>query len=298
MSQTKKPTVLQSFATSGIGGVIGWIVVHPFNTIGVRMNLVAMTSGAEKVSFYRFATNTVKKEGVIGLYSGLGAGILRQVFYATSRLGLFELLRDELAKYRPIDFASRLFTGCISGGMAALISCPAEVTLVRMSNDNALPEIQRRNYKSVFNAFQRILSEEGVGAFFTGAGPFVNRAMLVGAVQVGTFDQFRESYRFYGIKNPTTNVFCASMTSGLIYALVTMPFESAKNRLATQRIDPVTGKMPYSGMVQVMRKIASTEGVFSLWNGFTPYYLRCGGHTVTMFMSVEFLRNMLKKYDI
>ena len=51
--------------------------------------------------------------------------------------------------------------GMVSGGIAALISCPAEVTLVRISNDNTLPIESRRNYKGVFDAFQRILREEG-----------------------------------------------------------------------------------------------------------------------------------------
>ena len=49
----------------------------------------------------------------------------------------------------------------VSGGIAALISCPAEVTLVRISNDNTLPPESRRNYKGVADAFQRILREEG-----------------------------------------------------------------------------------------------------------------------------------------
>lgn len=49
----------------------------------------------------------------------------------------------------------------VSGGIAALLSCPAEVTLVRISNDNTLPVESRRNYKGVADAFQRILKEEG-----------------------------------------------------------------------------------------------------------------------------------------
>ena len=34
----------------------------------------------------------------------------------------------------------------------------------------------------------------------------------------------------------------------------------------------------------------SLLGILKLWSGFPPYYLRCGGHTVLMFMSVEWLR--------
>ena len=29
------------FATAGLGGVMGWVVVHPFNTCAIRMNLLA-----------------------------------------------------------------------------------------------------------------------------------------------------------------------------------------------------------------------------------------------------------------
>ena len=94
-----------------------------------------------------------------------------------------------------------------------------------MSNDAAQPLAQRRNYSSVGNAFTRIVAEEGPSAFFRGVGPFVNRAMLVGAVQVGTYDQFRETFRDAGVHSEVLRVFYASMSSGLIYSIVTMPFE-------------------------------------------------------------------------
>jgi solute carrier family 25 oxoglutarate transporter 11 len=175
-------------------------------------------------------------------------------------------------------------------GVAALISCPAEITLVRMSNDASQPIEKRRNYSGVVNAFTRIAKEEGFATFFRGAGPFINRAMLVGMVQVGTYDQFRAMYRNMGVTHEVTNVFYAAMTSGLIYSVITMPFETAKNRMAFQRADPVTGKRPYTGAIQTITTVARQEGVLKLWAGFPPYYLRCGGHTVLMFMAVEWLR--------
>lgn len=295
-SQQKK--LLINFSTSGIGGMMAWLVVHPVNTLAIRLNLHTLQNpGNVKVSFVSYVNQTVKKSGVISLYDGLSAGLLRQVFYATSRLGLFEVFRDELAKVRPTDFYSRLFCGVTSGGLAAMISCPAEVTLVRLSNDSTLPIDKRRNYTGVTNAFTRIMKEEGFKAFFSGSGPFVNRAMLVGAVQVGTYDQFRDLYKTqYNITHEVTNVFAASMTSGIIYSLITMPFESAKNRMAFQKPDPVTKILPYRGVIQTIGSIARSEGVLSLWAGFSPYYLRCGGHTVLMFLSVEWLRRHMNDY--
>ena len=94
-----KPVI---FATSGLGGVLGWCVVHPFNTIAVRSNL-ASASG-QKFSLGEM----LKKQGFMSLYDGLSAGVARQVFYATARFGLFETFRDILHEYRgKTDFAAR-----------------------------------------------------------------------------------------------------------------------------------------------------------------------------------------------
>ncbi|EOD10848.1 hypothetical protein EMIHUDRAFT_215087 [Emiliania huxleyi CCMP1516] len=123
----KAEAEITSVGTSGLGGVLGWICVHPFNTLAVRMNLSVMSSGgAPPAPFASFASDLIKREGVAGLYAGLGAGCLRQVFYATSRYGLFETFRDALAKYRKTDFAQRFATASVAGGCAALISCPVE----------------------------------------------------------------------------------------------------------------------------------------------------------------------------
>lgn len=295
MSQTSKPKPLPTsvnFATAGLGGLMGWVAIHPFNTLGIRMNLATGSTTGKKTSFLKFSADIIKEKGFGSLYDGLSAGLLRQLFYATSRFGLFEVFRDQLAKYRETDLLSRFVCGVTSGGIAALISCPAEVTLVRMSNDSSQPVEKRRNYKGVGDAFQRILKEEGFGAFFRGSGPFVNRAMLVGAVQVGTYDQFRQIFKGWGVTHDFLNVFYASMTSGLIYSVITMPLETSKNRMAFQRPDPVTGERLYKNAFQTMSHIVKNEGVLRLWAGFPPYYLRCGGHTVMMFLAVEWLRKL------
>ena len=105
------PTIV-NFSTAGLGGIMGWCVVHPFNTVCVRMNLASATGGPKaSLSFVSYLSSTVKEAGFMSLYAGLSAGLLRQTCYATSRFGLFEVFRDEMAKYRPTDIWSRLSTG-------------------------------------------------------------------------------------------------------------------------------------------------------------------------------------------
>merc|ERR1711892_1136635 len=98
---------------------------------------------------------------------------------------------------------------------------------------------QQRGYKNVFDAIMRIAKEDGISGI--------------------------------------ANQFCSSMSAGLIYSIVTMPFETAKNRMAFQKLDPITKEMPYRGTFQTIGKIAAADGVLSLWWGFLPYYGRCGG---------------------
>jgi solute carrier family 25 oxoglutarate transporter 11 len=295
MSQKKPQTsgsIAINFATAGLAGVIGWIGVHPFNTAAVRLNLAATKSGGKSTTFFEFMKQTAREKKLMGLYDGLPAGVSRQVVYASSRFGFYEVIRDEIAKRRELDLGSRLLSGCMAGSLAAMLSCPVEVTLVRMSNDSSVPAAERRNYTSISNAFVRIFREEGPKAFFRGCLPFMSRAMLVGMVQVGTLDQFKITYRKLGIKGMFSNVFAASMSSGLMYSIVTMPFETVKNRMAFQKPD-ANGVRPYRSIVQSMQYITAREGFLGLYGGFLPYYLRCGGHTVLMFVTMEYLRAAL-----
>ena len=57
------------------------------------------------------------------------------------------------------------------------------------------------------------------------------------------------------------------------------------------------GKLPYTSTVQTVTAVARAEGVLALWNGFLPYYGRCGGHTVTMFIAVDQLRTAYRKFQ-
>lgn len=280
------------FATAGLGGIGGWVIVHPFNTFAVRMSLASAQPGYQPMSFARFSMNTVAEKGIMSAYEGLSAGCTRQIFYATSRFGLFEVFRDKIHEARgQLGPAERIAAGLASGACAAMISCPAEVSLVRMSNDATLPPDQRRNYKGVVDAFAQIAKQEGVATFWRGCAPFVQRAMLVGIVQVGTLDQNKHLLENYaGMARGTyPNIFAASFASGLMYSIVTLPFETAKNRMAFQKPD-ANGVLRYKSTMQTITSVAKEHGAMALWNGFTPYYCRCGGHTVSMFVLVEMLR--------
>lgn len=79
------------FVFGGVAGIFAWIIVHPSNTLATRMNLLpAPAPGEKRLGVISFGKQIVAKEGWRALYKGLSAGIVRQIFYATSRIGLYD----------------------------------------------------------------------------------------------------------------------------------------------------------------------------------------------------------------
>ncbi|XP_068617723.1 mitochondrial 2-oxoglutarate/malate carrier protein [Battus philenor] len=264
------------FAFGGLAGMCATCIVQPLDLIKTRMQL----SGGGRSSF-AVAGEIIAKESFIALYTGLSAALLRQATYTTARLGVYNYLFDSYKQSHggvAPGFAVKIFHGTAAGGIASFVGTPAEVALIRMTADGRLPKDQRRNYKNVVDALMRIIKEEGATKLWRGATPTVIRAMVVNAAQLGTYSQAREA--FVGlVPDGITLHFCASMVSGLITTITSMPVDIIKTRIQ----NAAKGQ----SQLDVVTNILRNEGVFSLWKGFLPYYARLGPHTVLTFIFLE-----------
>jgi len=194
----------------------------------------------------------------------------------------------------PPGFFMKAALGTTAGATGAFVGTPAEVALIRMTSDGNLPVDQRRNYKSVFDALIRITREEGLTALWRGAIPTMGRAMVVNAAQLASYSQAKQGILQTGYVQD--GIFChflASMFSGLVTTAASMPVDIAKTRIQNQKY--IDGKPEYKGAIDVVVKVAKSEGVTALWKGFAPYYFRLGPHTVLTFI---FLEQMNKQYKI
>lgn len=74
---------------------------------------------------------------------------------------------------------------------------------------------------------------------------------------------------------------------GFTAALFSIPFDLIKSRLMAMKKDPVTGKLPYSGVTDCAIKIFKNEGVKGFFSGFSAYYGRCAPHAMIILLSIE-----------
>lgn len=185
----------------------------------------------EHVGAFKMGINLVKENGILFMYKGLDAGIVRQLTYGTARLGIFRYLTDN---YSPKDGSGmtiwgRLGCSVVAGGLGALIGTPPDSALVRMQGDTMLPKDQRRNYRHVGDALMRMIREEGLKGFFSGATPTIARGLAINIGMLTTYDGIKDSLKSY--MPETANRFVSGFLSGWIAATVALPFDFIKTRM-------------------------------------------------------------------
>ena len=286
------------FVFGGLSGIGATCVVQPLDLVKTRMQISGIGNAKKEYNNSIHCLRTViSKEGPLALYKGIGAALLRQATYTTTRLGVYTYLNDEYKGRFQEDptLIIRMGMGMIAGACGAFVGTPAEVALIRMTADGRLPLNERRNYTNVANALMRMSREEGVAALWRGCIPTVGRAMVVNMAQLASYSQAK-SYltQKWEMKDGIKLHFVASMVSGFITTAASMPVDIAKTRIQNMKI---TNRVPeYKGSIDVLTKVARNEGIFALWKGFTAYYCRLGPHTVLTFILLEQLNVMYCKH--
>ena len=317
---------LKGFVEGGIASIIAGASTHPLDLIKVRMQLqgesghvpnpalqayrpaLATTNGyislmeashiaqpqPPRLGLISIGTRIVQAEGAAALFSGVSATILRQTLYSTTRMGIYDILKH---KWSDSDTAKlpimrKIAAGLIAGSIGAAVGNPADVAMVRMQADGRLPIEQRRNYKSVVDAISQMSKQEGIASLWRGSALTVNRAMIVTASQLASYDQVKEMIlEKDGIGTHVT----ASFAAGFVALMASNPIDVIKTRVMNMKLEP-GAVPPYSGALDCAMKTVRAEGLMAVYKGFIPTISRQGPFTVVLFVTLEQVRKLLKEF--
>uniref|UniRef100_A0A2S2N6F5 Mitochondrial 2-oxoglutarate/malate carrier protein n=1 Tax=Schizaphis graminum TaxID=13262 RepID=A0A2S2N6F5_SCHGA len=289
-NQKKVLPFYANFTIAGLSGMGSAVFVHPLEVLKYRMQLSGEkgTISDHKNSFHAII-NMAKKEKLSGFYKGISANFFRQLIFTSTRVGTYATLVDEMKKRGQSNVVNNAIASMSTGALAAFISTPTDIAVVRMTADGRLPEESRRNYKHVFDALWKIRKDEGVTGLWRGTGATVFRAMTANLTQLMSYDAAKvylmNNYNMEdGLKLHTAS----SMISGIVYSVCSNPMDVLKTRIQQQKI--VDGKAEYSGIIEVVSTLLKTEGVTALWKGWPFYYLRVAPGTVLLFIFMEQLK--------
>lgn len=287
----KKPLPKQvhyPFWFGGSASSFAACVTHPLDLVKVRLQLRSGNAPSTMIGTFGYI---VRNEGILGLYSGLSASLLRQMTYSTVRFGVYEELKQ---RYTPEGQKPSLplliGLSLASGFLGGISGNAADVTNVRMQQDRALPAEQRRHYKHGLEGMFRMLRQEGPKSWFRGVWPNSVRAALMNASQLASYDSIKTALLQYTpLGDTTTTHFTASFMAGFVATTVCSPVDVIKSRVMS-----ASGKG--QGMVSLLREITAQEGVRWMFKGWVPSFLRLGPQTICTFLFLEAHRSTYRKF--
>jgi hypothetical protein len=135
--------------------------------------------------------------GFSQLWKGVSAAVTRQVLTAAIRTNVYGPLVYAAAakdRYHSVSMMSRATYSCAVGALAAFITSPLDLVLVRMQTDHLLDPEFRRNYTGVVDGLYKIMATSNYNGLYVGALPNVARAAALTGGMMDTYDLFKEFY--------------------------------------------------------------------------------------------------------
>jgi hypothetical protein len=285
---------LEQVFLAGVSNALAGSVTNPVDVVKVRLQMDGAGLGATRQyqGVAHCARSLVREEGVSSLYRGLSASVCREFSYSGIRMGLYEPTKQALGAADPAHTPLwlKITSGALTGATGSILANPFDLVKVRMQAAGRTP------YASVLAALREI-KQEGGGwkGLWRGSGPTVQRAALLTASQVPSYDHVKHALKNGGyVQEGYLCHFGCSMVAGVVAAAVTSPVDLVKSRVMTQPIDPITGNGTlYSGTLDCFRKVVRAEGAAALFKGFHGQWLRLGPHTTISLMAFEHLRGLV-----
>jgi solute carrier family 25 uncoupling protein 8/9 len=268
----------------GMASCVAEVMTIPLDTIKVRLQL-RQGEYKDTVDCFR---KIVKSEGPLAMYQGLSAALLRQVFFASIRIGLFDYSIQKIEASRAngrVTLLDRMGVGIFSGAVAICVANPFDVLKVRFQND--VRGGGARRYKGVFDAGVQIIRTEGFWKFYQSLLPNILRNSIINAIELGSYSQIKSVFLEKQLMRDGMALhFTCSAFAGLLAVLFGSPFDVIKSRVMDGKM--VDGKkVPYASIFEAVRMLGREKGFLGFYAGFSMNFARLLSWNIVMFMTRE-----------
>ncbi|CAK6966727.1 mitochondrial uncoupling protein 2-like [Scomber scombrus] len=235
------PTATVKIFSAGTAGCVADLVTFPLDTAKVRLQI----QGESRPSLegqrakYRGVFGTiftmVRTEGPRSLYSGLVAGLQRQMSFASVRIGLYDTMKQIYSRgSENTGIGTRLLAGCTTGAMAVAFAQPTDVVKVRFQAQGQLPESGSvKRYSSTIDAYKTIARDEGVKGLWKGCLPNITRNAIVNCSELVTYDIIKELILKYNLMSGKQHAVSlhSSLRSRFLHHYCSVPGGCGENTL-------------------------------------------------------------------
>lgn len=253
--------VMTKTVNGAISSIIGISILYPLDLMKTRLQIQKIDSRIPKATIFSLFRNTIKTEGLLGLYKGSSISYSLVVPEKALYMASNDFFRHHLsAGYtEPLSAGKSIMAGGLAASTTLSLQTPLELVKIQMQRS------QSKSKPSPVRIFSNILKTRGPTGLYQGLVATGCREVVFACTLFPLIAYIEDR----GPKGPQKLKSSWSFLSGLIAgstaALVSTPFDVIKTRLQTANKFESFGK--YSGVWDAGRKICRTEGFRALMKG-------------------------------
>uniref|UniRef100_H2TW33 Si:dkey-150i13.2 n=1 Tax=Takifugu rubripes TaxID=31033 RepID=H2TW33_TAKRU len=275
---------LKNFVAGGVAGACLLLAGHPLDTIKVRLQTQPRSSCTVLYTgTYDCFRKTVSKEGLLGLYKGMGAplaGVAPMMAISFFGFGLGKQLQQTDLN-SPLTHTQVFLSGCLAGVFTTVIVAPGE-------RIKCLLQVQasggKLKYSGPLDCAVRLYKEQGIRSVYKGTVLTLIRDVPSNGLYFLTYEYLKRALTPEGqsvSQLSTPNILLAGGVAGILNWTIALPPDVLKSNFQTA----AEGK--YSGLLDVLRTLLREEGPAALYKGFNAVFLRAFPANAACFLGFE-----------
>ncbi|KAK1150540.1 mitochondrial carnitine/acylcarnitine carrier protein-like [Acipenser oxyrinchus oxyrinchus] len=290
--EKERVSPVKNFFAGGVGGVCLILAGHPLDTIKVRLQIQPKAAPSQAVLYSGTIDcfrKTVAREGLRGLYKGMGAplaGVTPMTAISFFGFGLGKRLQQR----EPTDtltYPQVFAAGMLAGFLTTFIMAPGEriKCLLQVQTHSGI-----RKYSGPVDCATQLYKEMGVRGVYKGTVLTLMRDVPTSGVYFMSYEWLKNILTPEGqsvSELSVPRILFAGGMAGLFNWAVALPVDVLKSNFQTAP----EGK--YSGFRDVLRELIREEGLGSLYKGFSAVMLRAFPANAACFLGFEITMKFL-----
>ncbi|KAM3872555.1 mitochondrial carnitine/acylcarnitine carrier protein-like [Diretmus argenteus] len=277
---------LKNFVAGGVAGACLLLAGHPLDTIKVRLQTQPKASCSQYVLYtgtYDCIRKTISKEGILGLYKGMGAplaGVAPMMAISFFGFGLGKHLQ-KADPDTPLTHTQIFMSGCLAGLFTTVIVAPGE-------RIKCLLQVQasggQSRYAGPLDCAIRLYKEQGIRSVYKGTVLTLIRDVPSNGLYFLTYEYLKNFLTPEGqsvSQLSTPKIILAGGIAGILNWTIALPPDVLKSNFQTA----ADGK--YRGLADVLRMLLREEGPRALYKGFNAVFLRAFPANAACFLGFE-----------
>ncbi|XP_077371462.1 mitochondrial carnitine/acylcarnitine carrier protein-like isoform X1 [Festucalex cinctus] len=287
MGDEPKVSPLKNFVAGGVGGACLLLAGHPLDTIKVRLQTQPKASSLSSYVVYTGTFDcfrkTISKEGILGLYKGMGAplvGVAPMMAISFFGFGLGKQLQ-QTDPSQELTHAQIFLSGCLAGVFTTVIVAPGD-------RIKCLLQVQAgggpSKYSGPLDCATRLYKEQGIRSVYKGTLLTLIRDVPSNGLYFLTYEYLKNFLTPEGQSTSQLGaayILLAGGVAGLLNWTIALPPDVLKSNFQTA----ADGK--YRGLVDVLRTLLREEGAKALYKGFNAVFLRAFPANAACFLGFE-----------